>query len=64
MRTVVDLDELTRLRFEGWATVSVSSRSVFQQLTKEEKTDRSCVDLKHGNSSLRCHTKRNWGLGG
>jgi hypothetical protein len=37
----MDLDEITRLRFEGWPTVSVSSGSVFQQLTKEEKTDSS-----------------------
>ena len=37
----MDLDELTRLRFEGWPTVAVSSGSVFQQLMTEEKTDSS-----------------------
>jgi hypothetical protein len=30
---IVDLGERTRLRFEGWSTVSVSIGSVFQQLT-------------------------------
>jgi hypothetical protein len=41
MRTIVDLDELTRLRFEGWPTVSVSSGRVLRQLTKEEETNTS-----------------------
>jgi hypothetical protein len=35
--TIGDLDEFTRVRFEWWPTVSVSSGSVFLQLMRKEQ---------------------------